>query len=587
MKKIWERVRAVFLRLSFSRKLSLICLVMILVPLIGNTLVFYYYSKRILEDRTLDYLQNLASVTTSKVEMSVENVEDTAFFIAGNEKMQEILSDSGEGLKREERYQQYKEARDLISNYALLSKEIASIYIYAQDGRQFGYTKISQVQPSRELLDEDSDWSCVDGHVYLRRTLRRYQDQSELGTLITEAVSSVFYDIVKDISYDAKSLVYIVDRDENVIAGQEASLTGRKLPEGFLQVLEDPEKKLGSVEFEGETYAVYTGEEIENGWRLVLALQENYFMKDVQRLQTFWIILTFITGVLAVFLIILAANGITRPIKRLSGAMEAVGQGDFEISCLVEGEDEIAVLSRTFNQMVLDMRNLIDTMYEQEMMKQEVEMKSLQMQINPHFLYNTLDTINWIARMKGVDEIGEMTSALGNLMRYSLTKKDFVTVEEELANLRNYIGIQNVRYGDRMRIEFQVEQEVLGFYIPKLLVQPILENAIVHGVEEKLEPALIQILAYQENENLYIVVEDDGVGMTQDVVEALMSMDDNPGHKKGHTSIGVHNVNRRIQKVFGPECGLQIKSQLGAGTRITLCMKKMTDCPDIHLKYNN
>ena len=264
--------------------------------------------------------------------------------------------------------------------------------------------------------------------------------------------------------------------------------------------------------------------------------------------------------------------------------MENVGKGNFDVSINVEAEDEIGLLGRTFNQMVKDMRRLIDNVYEQQRMRQEAEMKSLQMQINPHFLYNTLDTINWMGRMKGVDEVGEMTSALGNLMRYSLNRKDFVTIGEELKNLQDYIGIQNVRYGDRMTIRFNIQNGVQSCYIPKLLIQPILENAIVHGVEDKLEPGNIEIRIYYEGDDLYVVVEDDGVGMTQEAIEILISEDLSP--KYGHTSIGVNNVNRRIQSVFGRDYGLMIQSQLGAGTTITLHMKVLEMMPDIQLKYD-
>ena len=273
-----------------------------------------------------------------------------------------------------------------------------------------------------------------------------------------------------------------------------------------------------------------------------------------------------------------------KPLKDLTSAMEDVGKGNFDVEIEEEYEDEIGVLSRTFNQMVKDMRRLIDNVYEQQRMRQEAEMKSLQMQINPHFLYNTLDTINWMGRMKGVDEVGEMTSALGNLMRYSLAKKDFVTIGEELQNLQDYIGIQNVRYGDRMTIRFEIQDGVQSCYIPKLLIQPILENAIVHGVEDKIEPGMIIIRIYQEEKDLYVVVEDDGVGMTQEAIEILTGAE--PAAKYGHTSIGVNNVNRRIQSVFGRDYGLMIRSQLGAGTTITLHMKVLEVIPDIRLNYN-
>lgn len=579
-------IKRSFQNISFGRKLIIIFVIAVILPLIANSLLFYYYSRRIIEDQTFDYLQNLAFVTMSKVELSLENVEDTVFFIAGNERIQELLGSETEESDRLTSYLRYKEAKDLLSYYVLLSREISSTYIYTENGSTFSYTKRKQTPPIQELKNLDKNWICLDGHIYLKRGIYLFTTQKKLGIMITEVEAPVFYNIVKDISYSDNSKVYIVDEDNNIIAGQEESFTGQKLPKDYLDAMKGKsDGELGRAVLEGIPYSIYVGEEIHNGWKLVLALPEDYYLKDVRMLRNFTSVLLFATGMLAIVLIIFVSNGVTRPLKKLSQAMEDVGSGDFQVSFQVEGQDEIAVLGRTFNQMVEDMRTLIDNVYEQEMRKQEVEMKSLQMQINPHFLYNTLDTINWIARMRGVDEVGDMTSALGNLMRYSLSKSDFVTIDEELRNLKNYIEIQNVRYGDKMTIEFQVDEAVLGYYIPKLLVQPILENAIVHGVEDKLEPSLIQIRISREGENLYLVVEDDGVGMTQEAIEALMNMDYDT-KKHGHTSIGVYNVNRRIQSVFGKSCGLQIQSQLGAGTKITLCLKILEKVPDIRLKYN-
>lgn len=578
-------MRRFYKRISFGNKLIIIFVITILLPLCVNTLLSYYHARRIIEDKTSDYLQSLASVTMSKVEMSVENVEDTAFFIAGNEKMQSMLRKTFSDNEREASYQQYKEANDLLSYYVLLSNEISSIYIQALDGRTFRYTKKNQAPPLEELQEVEEQWKCLKGHIYLKRNLYQFSNQALLGSMVTEVEAPIFYNIVKDIFNMADSKAYIVDRDYNIIAGKERSLTGQVLDEEYFNSEDALESGFHRTYIGERAYSVYTGEEIHNGWRLVLALPESYYMKDIRTLQYFTILLALITGAASIALIVFAGRSVTRPLKQLSTAMEDVGQGDFEVSLPVESEDEIGVLSRTFNQMVQDMGTLIDNVYKQEMMKQEVEMKSLQMQINPHFLYNTLDTINWIARMKGVNEVGDMTSALGNLMRYSLSKKDFVTIEEELRNLRDYIEIQNVRYGDKMSIEFEVQEQVEGYFIPKLLVQPILENAIVHGVEDKLEPSLIQIRIFREDEELYLVVEDDGVGMTQEAIESLVSMD-YESHKKGHTSIGVYNVNRRIQAVFGKGCGLQVQSQLGAGTKITLHLKILKEIPDIQLKYD-
>lgn len=572
---------------SFSKKLILIYLAVILVSVIGSSLLSYVFSAGSMREKTCDYLKNLASVTMSKVELSVENVENTAFYISGNEQMQSLLYRNYDEDDRISRYQQYNDVCDLLSYYVFLSQEIASIYINATDGQNYSYTKFNRVPPDEELWNEEREWICTDGHIYLRREMYRFEDQTLLGTMLIDVQPTVFYDIVKDISYDAGSIVYITDQEGCIVSGQNTEMTGQ--PFSDVHTVRDGGESFETIVMDGSRYVFYTGCEIANGWRLVLAVPESYFLSDIQKLQIHMAILLTVTCLLAVGLVVAAGKGITRPITSLSDAMKRFGQGDFEVSCEAEGEDEIAVLANSFNQMVNDIRILIDEAYEQEMMQQEIEMKSLQMQINPHFLYNTLDTINWIARLNGVDQIGDLTYSLGNLMRYSLSKKDFVTIDEELKNIRDYVEIQNVRYGDRMTVSYETDLELQDTYVPKLLLQPILENAIIHGVEDKIEPALIQIRIYHEADDLYMVVEDDGVGMSQEAIERLLDLQPENSMKKtiqrGHTSIGVNNVNRRIQKVFGPSCGLQIQSQLGSGTKVTLRMRIMRQPPDVRLDY--
>ncbi|MCD7765835.1 MAG: sensor histidine kinase [Lachnospiraceae bacterium] len=601
---------------SFSKKLILIYLAVILVSVIGSSLLSYVFSAGSMREKTCDYLKNLASVTMSKVELSVENVENTAFYISGNEQMQSLLYQNFDEDDRISRYQQYDDVCDLLSYYVFLSQEIASIYINATDGQNYSYTKFNRIPPDEELWNEEREWICTDGHIYLRREMYRFEDQTLLGTMLIDVQPTVFYDIVKDISYDAGSIVYILDQEGYIVSGQDTEMTGQ--PFSDVLPVTDGGESFETIVMDGSRYVFYTGCEIANGWRLVLAVPESYFLSDIQKLQIHMAILLTVTCLLAVGLVVAAGKGITRPITSLSDAMKRFGQGDFEVSCEAEGEDEIAVLANSFNQMVNDIRTLIDEAYEQEMMQQEIEMKSLQMQINPHFLYNTLDTINWIARLNGVNQIGDLTYSLGNLMRYSLSKKDFVTIDEELKNLRDYVEIQNVRYGDRMTVSYEADPELLDTYVPKLLLQPILENAIIHGVEDKIEPALIQIRIYHEEDDLYMVVEDDGVGMSQEAIEGLLDLHpansmnqtvwhgsaepaksgetqdqiqnrsvlkDQKGASHTHTSIGVNNVNRRIQKVFGPSCGLQIQSQLGSGTKVTLRMRILRQPPDMRLEY--
>lgn len=538
--------------LSYTSKQILMYVIAMTIPLAVSVTLFYRFSQKNLNEKTYDYLENLSAVTLSITEKAVQNVEDISFYMAGNEQLQMIL-DRETNENREAQYRQYTDGRNLLSYYVMMSSEISSAYVLTKEERLIGFTKLRNVPPKEDMQKMPEGWNLLDGKLYFKKEIHSYKDQSDLGNLVLLVNAPVFYNIVKDIFEGAEGEVFLIDEENTIIAGRQSQMTGETLDAEYLQAEENP-GHLTTLRIQGQARGRYISKKTHNAWRIILTLPEEYYTRDIKALRNFMLLVGALTELAVIVIIIFVGNRMTRSLKQLSQAMEQVGQGDFEVIAPVSSGDEIGVLSDTFNHMVSDMRMLIDNVYRQEMLKQEVEMRSLQMQINPHFLYNTLDTINWMARMKGVNEVGEMTTALGSLMRYSLSPKDFVTIREELNHLKNYISIQNVRYGDRMEIRFDIEESTLDYYIPKLLVQPILENSIVHGIEDKIDPSLILIRSYKEEDNLYIVVEDDGVGMTQEAIESLIRADaDRP--KKGHTSIGVYNVNRRIQAVFGRGCG--------------------------------
>ena len=197
-------------------------------------------------------------------------------------------------------------------------------------------------------------------------------------------------------------------------------------------------------------------------------------------------------------------------------------------------------------------------------------MQSLQMQINPHFLYNTLDTVNWMARMQGIDEIGDIAVALGNLMRSALRPGTYVTLEQEVLGLLDYIQIQKYRYGERLDAQVAIPEELYGYGIPKLVVQPVLENAIVHGMEDKVGITHVEVRGEQEGNILYLWVRDDGVGMGQEAIDRIYQ-DSKP--QEGRGSIGLRNVHKRLAMHYGEGFGITVSSQPGKGTEVALKMK--------------
>ena len=566
-------MRMWFRKWGFQSKLLFIFLTMILTPVILLSFFEFYYSKKMLADKTNDYLKNLAAVTLSKIDSTVSDIENVAFYINGNNTIQASLKAEKQVVgNRVAYYELHSDIRQILASYVLLRQEINAICIHSESGREYTYTKTRNgpsLDITRYIRDEKQYWAVDKNHIVLMKKLYAFPTQSLLGYIALDVNAKSLYDIIADIDLTKSGRIFLVNEEGRILATESETLSGELLDEPYRNFLGENEAFYNNVRVGNTYYSVYNSGAISNGWYMVLAIPRDYYMRDITKLKNVIIPITLMTAFLTALLSILVSRGITRPIRFLSRAMENFGQGNFDINCQVDSEDEIGRLSHTFNQMVMDMNSLVNTVYEQKVMKQEAQMKSLQMQINPHFLYNTLDTINWMARIRHVDEIGDMVAALSNMMRYSLEKKSFVRLGEEVKSLKDYIAIQNYRYRDKMVAEIEIDESLMSLYIPRLLIQPILENAIVHGIEEKLDKGHILVAARREDEDLYIQIMDDGVGMTEETMSHILR-EDYSMKKSGHTSIGVVNVNRRIQMIYGKDYGLLVQSVLGAGTKITI-----------------
>ncbi|UJF34995.1 sensor histidine kinase [Paenibacillus hexagrammi] len=212
-------------------------------------------------------------------------------------------------------------------------------------------------------------------------------------------------------------------------------------------------------------------------------------------------------------------------------------------------------------------QELIKENYTKQLVIRETEFRSLQAQINPHFLYNTLESINWISKMNGQKQVSQMVEALGHLLRSSISmKQDLITIGAELDLVQHYITIQKVRFEERLDFHMQVPGEFRSGLIPKLTLQPLLENAIKYALEEMLDPCLISIAAREDGSRLDIMVEDNGPGIDIEYLDQIMKGE---RQSKG-TGVGLKNIDERIRIAFGDDCGVRIENKAEGGTRVTV-----------------
>ncbi len=248
-------------------------------------------------------------------------------------------------------------------------------------------------------------------------------------------------------------------------------------------------------------------------------------------------------------------------------------------------ESHVRITSRDLDTVIIRLQNLINSEYAAEIMKNQAELHALQSQINPHFLYNTLESIRGQAIAHKVKDIEVMTKALADMFRYVISKKSaFISFREELVNVDNYLKIQQFRFNNKFIIEKDIDEDTMDNQIPKLLIQPIVENALQHGLEMKRTNGKIGISAYCTGENFIVNIKDDGLGMNIEKLQELnQALADNIAlkDKKSGGSIGLLNVNERIKITFGMDCGIKIYSAENVGTNVEIILKPVKKKPVI------
>ena len=283
----------------------------------------------------------------------------------------------------------------------------------------------------------------------------------------------------------------------------------------------------------------------------------------------------FVLFVADLFLFLLAminafiSDKISNPIKRLDGSVREIESGNLDVEILPSGSYEVEHLGKSIKNMLGRIKVLMSDLVAEHNAKRKSEFDTLQSQINPHFLYNTLDIIVWMIENENSDKAVNIVTALAKFFRISLSKgKNIITVKDEVEHVRNYLMIQNMRFKNRFEYSIDVDEKVLSYSSLKLMLQPLVENAIYHGMEFMDGDGEIDVKVFKEDDSLYFTITDNGLGMSEDMVENLLSKDFVPS-KKG-SGIGVKNVNERIKLYFGSEYGLKVESEPDEGTKITI-----------------
>lgn len=378
------------------------------------------------------------------------------------------------------------------------------------------------------------------------------------------AVDKVFGPAV---SPDTKLL--LVDGNNRIVFHPDYELLQKRLSEtpyaAIGNQMNGPEGEL-ELNVDGQNMFVYYLQSPYTHWTTIALIPTSSMTRDANKAANQTMIIPILTLIAALVIATLLAHRITRNLYLLRNAMKQVQMGKTHVSLQIRNKDEIADLSRGFDSMVTEISKLLEDVRQQEGQKREYELKALQAQINPHFLFNTLNSIKWMAEIQKADNIDRLVTSLLQLLHVSMGKgTDFITIREELAYILNYLTIMEYRYFNQFNVQIDVEEEILEYSILKFLLQPLVENALIHGIAPMPLPGTISIKGYRDGNHIRFIVMDNGVGMK----ESTASQNDN-GSDLRFSGIGLHNVEQRMKLNYGELYGLSIESVPGLFTKIEL-----------------
>lgn len=590
--KIVNRVRVPLIQfyqnLPIRYKLMLVFNMVLIVSLVSLSYVNYRNSEETLTKKSTQYTQDILKMVEYRMKDYVRNL---------NLITQELISDNnlqgagrGDSLQQYEKFYKIEEnlrttlfARDEVQSLALITP---THYVSADRNSKVANIKqlVSYSSEQYEKMLEEARkrngmpifyLDIEDGrakNLFVARMAYSINTYEELGLYVIllrmEFLDSVLKDLVNEDTQNIMILSannqIVVERDEAIsdnIAAKMANVNGSK---GWF------------YDESGESIVSYLIMDTKPNWKIISVVSLDSLYKDIHLLRQKIIFSSMAIVLVLSTISLLVTSDLTRPFNKLIQGMEKVRKGERNVQISLSRKDEIGYLGEAFNRMVKEMNTLSDWIYQEQLTRKEAEIKALQAQINPHFLFNTLESINWMALLNNVPEISEMVTSLSALMEASIGRDDkLITLQEELHYVDCYLLIIKKRFGERLELVKHIEPPALEVPIPRLLIQPLVENAIIHGIEKVQTKGVITLSATQSEGKLTISVEDNGEGIDEEelkiINESLMMNNDayfkRLSAKKGK-SVGLDNVNRRIKLFYGDEYGLSIESKAHVYTKV-------------------
>ena len=592
-----EKMKKWVSRLSVKKKLIFYGYLIItpVLFLICLVLLFYNYSKEL--NSRLDSDMSGVNTLAESIDVFQSEIKDYSTYICINTKVNNLLTaDNVEELNKNSQIWLEDAPMQIVQDMISLKGHIKTIAIYPENGlRPYlrgmdGSVYIADISTVRETelykqtfeSDNKMLWKSVSRNsnniyetnradkIVLCREIVDLTKKKRLGYIVIGISKERFNDLCVNVVQNEHEGVVILDKNGGELIRSGA--VDEKVEEYLKseEFIKQNYKKRKS-HFSYGNYEVICNQMSENA-SIVCKIVPSYGLQ-MQITNIVYMPVMLMLGVMLALLplLVIISNLVTNPLRKLSEAIYKFSMGDFSQQVEVTTYDEVGEVAECFNRMVEDIKNLIDKNYVITLQEKESELAALQAQINPHFLYNTLDSLYWQAQGMGNEEIAETILALSQLFRLVLGQgKKEVTVAQEMELVSRYLQIQKVRFNKRLNYEVEVDESVKKAKIPKLIVQPFVENAIVHGFENVTIPCRLRVTARRAGSYIRFKIEDTGIGMRQDQIYEILEEETEKYAKQRVGRFAIKNIKERLQLKFHGNFELNIQSDVGHGTTVTL-----------------
>ncbi|CAH1199480.1 hypothetical protein PAECIP111891_01274 [Paenibacillus allorhizoplanae] len=587
---------------SIRYKWMLLLFLFSLTPLLALGFISYSISKSTINNKVTEYSEQLLKQTAENIDTRLGIYKDMMMQVVNNNDIVTMLRT----LDRTDPAQYDLDSLSLttkLSTIIAINQDIQSISFlspqhFIKGIYRWNDRSLDKVSPFLQTLEDGSNFrwfstrlgTYVDSlntqnvHVFsLAKQIYKMSDDSPVGII---AVLDIREDVLKEIgarttksNMDIES--FVIDGSGHIISYPDSRVLGKSVKEvlgedGYSEMFRSTtDESVFPLKYQGERLIVNYKKLHTNDWIVVNVISEASLYKDSNRLLQIILVIAFICILFSILTAILLANSISKPILKMIRLMRQVMSGDLTVRFKAKRRnDEFDILGENFNYMVTRIDGLLETVYEEQNHKRVAELKALQAQINPHFLYNTLDIIKWTALLQKANHAAEMVSLLSRLLRISLGKgEETVTIEEEIEHVQCYLGIQKFRFNFNIETFVHLDEEVRTYRTPKLILQPIVENAILHAFTDRETGEIHIRCGIHPEGGIRFEVVDNGRGMDASLVQSLNRYEVPSVDKV--SGIGLANVDERIKLICGKSYGLDIQSELGAGTHIRIRLPEM------------